>query len=190
LDNEDEVCTALVSGVRNNLAVVSLANFDAVVSTLERLGRTTAANELIDFVSREAPSDYWLHDDPFGRAMRSERLKQIIEERRQAAKPVLNFEEDLVAAAQTFNAEKIALLATVPQEDYLRLFESKTGDEMRRVILSALEFRKIANATPEMKQVIDKAESALRTIGKRSALNAFRLQKFGINLSDSTEPKP
>jgi hypothetical protein len=183
-DNEDEVCSALVSGVKNNFAVVSLPNVDAVVSTLERLGRTAMANELIDFVVREASSDYWLNDDPFGRAMHSDRLKQVIAERREAAKPALNFEIDLVAAAQTFNAEKIAQLAAVPEDAYLKLFESKVGDEMRRVVLSALEYRKISNATPDMKEILNKSESALRTIGKRSALNAFRLQKFGIDLSE------
>jgi hypothetical protein len=187
LDNEDEVCNALVSGVENNFPVVSLPNVDAVVSTLERLGRTTMANKLIDFLVKEAPSEYWLNDDPFSRAMRSDRLKQIIAERRQAAKPALIFEQDLVAAAQTLDAEKIAQLAAVPQEAYLKLFESKVGDELRRVVLSALEYRKISNATPDMQEIVKNAESALRTIGKRSELNAFRLERFGVSLSEPTE---
>ena len=184
LDNEDEVCSAMVSGVKDNFGVVSLANVDAVVLILERLGRTEMANELIDFVIKEAPSNYWLNDDPFHRAMQSERLKQIIVERREVAKPALNFEQDLAAAAQNFNNEKIAQLAAVPQEYYLELFESKKGDELRRVILAALEFRRIGNATPHMKEIVEKAEGALRTIGKRSALQALRLENFGVSLSE------
>jgi len=74
----------------------------------------------------------------------------------------------------------------VPQQAYLNLFESKTGTELSRVVLSALEFRRIANATPDMKTIVEMAEDALRTIGNRSALNAIRLEKFGVSLPVET----
>ncbi len=176
----------MISGIKNNFGVVSLMNVDAVVDILMRLGRTKLSNELIDFVVNEAPNGFWLHDDPFRRALHNDRLKQIIAERREAAKPVLNFEQDLIAAAQSFNNEKLAQLAAVPQQAYLNLFESKTGTELSRVVLSALEFRRIANATPDMKTIVQIAEDALRTIGKRSALNAIRLEKFGVSLPVET----
>jgi hypothetical protein len=187
LDNEDEVCNAMISGVKDNLEVVSLANFDAVVSTLERLGRTAMVAELIDFVVKEAPSDYWLNDDPFRRVIKSERLKKIIAERREVAKPALNFERDLVESAQNFNKEKIAELADVSQESYLKLFESKKGEELRRIVLAALAFRQIGNATPQMKEIVEKAEGALRAIGKRSALQALRMENFGVSLSTTLD---
>ncbi|HEX9544891.1 MAG TPA: hypothetical protein VF955_06880 [Pyrinomonadaceae bacterium] len=186
MDNEEEVCSTMISGIKNNFGVVSLMNVDAVVDILMRLGRTKLSNELIDFVVNEAPNGFWLHDDPFRRALHNDRLKQIIAERREAAKPVLNFEQDLIAAAQSFNNEKLAQLAAVPQQAYLNLFESKTGTELSRVVLSALEFRRIANATPDMKTIVQIAEDALRTIGKRSALNAIRLEKFGVSLPVET----
>jgi hypothetical protein len=129
-----------------------------------------------------ATRELWLQDDPFRRALSNDRLKQIVAERREAAKPELNFEQDLIAAAQNFNNEKIARLATVPQEAYLALFERKVGDDMRSVILAALSFRQIANATPDAREIVGKAENALRTLGARSKLNAFRLQKFGVSL--------
>lgn len=74
-DNEEEVCRAMISGVKDNFGVVSLANVDAVVRILERLDRIQAADELIDFVVKEAPNSYWLSNDPFHRAMQSERLR-------------------------------------------------------------------------------------------------------------------
>jgi hypothetical protein len=182
-DNEEEVCRAMVAGVKDNFGVVSLANVDAVVRILERLDRTQAADELIDFVVKEAPNSYWLSNDPFHRAMQSERLRKIVAERRDSAKPVLDFEKDLVESSQGFRDEKIAALAAVPQESYLKLFESKEGDELRLVVLAALEFRRIGNATPQMKEIVEKAEGALRTIGKRSVLQALRLETFGVSMS-------
>jgi hypothetical protein len=184
IDNEEEVVSALVSGVKNNLTVVSLPNVDAVVDILARLGQIARASELINFVVREAPSDFWLQEDPFHRALLSDRLKQVTTDRREAAEPKLDFEKDLIAAAQNFNREKLSQLAALSQEDYLKLFESKTGEEMRRVVLSALDFRRISNASSDMRQIVKNAESALRTLGKRSALNAFRVQKFGVILTE------
>jgi hypothetical protein len=65
------------------------------------------------------------------------------------------------------------------------LFDSKTDDDLRKVILSALEFRKISNASPDMRKVVESAEQALRIIGKRSALNAFRVQNYGVSIEPS-----
>jgi hypothetical protein len=62
------------------------------------------------------------------------------------------------------------------------LFESKEGGELRLAVLAALEFRRIANATPQMKEIVEKAEGALRTIGKRSALQALRLENYGVSM--------
>jgi hypothetical protein len=183
-ENEDEVCNALLSGIKDNIVIASLPNLDAVVGILERLDRTAAANELIDFVVKEAPDGYWLNDDPFRRVIKSSRLKAIIGERREVTKPVLNFEQDLITAAQNLNGEKIAQLAAVPQEDYLKLFESKAGDQLRSVVLSALEFRKYGNSSADMKVIAERAEGALRTIGKRSALQALRVETFGVSLGD------
>jgi hypothetical protein len=114
-------------------------------------------------------------------------IREIVLQRREAARPALNFEQDLIAVAQNFNNEKIAQLATVPPEAYLRLFESRTGEDLKRVVFSALGFRQIGNASPDMKTITAKAEDALRTIGKRSALQAIRLQKFGVNLSVTSD---
>lgn len=184
LDNEQEVFDALISGVKNNLNVVSLPNLGAVVDLLTRLGQITTANQLIDFVLKEAPGDFWFQDDPFRRVLHSDRLKQIIAERKEASKPELNFEQDLIAAAQSFsNNEKLAQLAALPPEAYLNLFEGKTGSDLNRVILSALEFRRISNATPDMTKIVQMAENALRIIGKRSALNALRVEKYGVSNS-------
>lgn len=62
------------------------------------------------------------------------------------------------------------------------MFESKEGGELRLAVLAALEFRRIANATPQMKEIVEKAEGALRTIGKRSALQALRLENYGVSM--------
>ncbi|MBV9560206.1 MAG: hypothetical protein JOY90_07065 [Bradyrhizobium sp.] len=84
------------------------------------------------------------------------------------------------------NEEKLALLAQVPEADYMALFESASGEQLDRVVSSALTYRQISNATNNMTTVIAKAEGALRTIGRKSRLNALRLQKYGVSLDDPT----
>jgi hypothetical protein len=102
------------------------------------------------------------------------------------AKNIESFVTDveMLRAAETYNADAIKRLAEVPTEEYYQLIKAKRGDEMRKFILSALNFRRIANATPEMNEVIRRMEEALQRIGAESRLNAVRVLKFGVSLDD------
>lgn len=179
-DNGDEVCVAMVSGIKENFDAVSLPNIDEVAGILHRIGKNSLADDLIQFAENNLDKDAWLYDDPFNRPMQSERIREIIAARKEGAKPVLNFEEDLVRVVNSRDDEVMAKLAAEPVERYVKLFDSKTGDELRRVVLSALDYRKILNATDDQREIVRKAEAALLQIGKRSKINAVRVQKYGI----------
>jgi len=60
------------------------------------------------------------------------------------------------------------------------MVKSKRGEEMRRLIYSGLEFRRIANAGPEMLAIVRRMEDALKMIGAESELNAVRVRRYNV----------
>jgi len=186
-DNEDEVCDALVEGVKNNFEVISKPNLAETVTVLRELKRHDAAEALIDFAETHGDKEFWTSDDPFGRAINDARLIEITKQRREAAKPVFDFESDLVLAAKNMDDVKRSQVAAVPVEQYQSLFESRSGEQLRRLILSALDYRRILNASDDMMTIVHKAEAALRAIAKKSKLNELRVQKYGISIEAEEE---
>lgn len=179
-ENTDEVCAAIVSGIKDNFDTVSLPNIDEVAGILQRVGKDELANDLIDFAVKNLDKDAWLYDDPFNRALQSDRIREIIAARREEAKPSLDFENDLIKVVNSRDDEILAKLAAEPVERYVQLFDNRTGDQLRRVVLSGLDYRKIINATDDQREIVRKTEAALLEIGKRSKINAVRVQKYGV----------
>ena len=64
--------------------------------------------------------------------------------------------------------------------EFEALFRKLRGNELISIVQGALEFRKIVNATPEQKAITAKAIEALKRIADDSALNKFRMKKFGL----------
>ncbi len=186
-DNEDEACESIANGVKNNFDIISRANLDETVTILRDLNRDKLADSLIDLAESKGTNEFWLPDDPFNRVTRDPRVQEIAVRKAEAARPVLNFEPDLVSAAESLIPDKMAQLAQVSEADYLALFESRSGEQLRRIILSALDYRRISNASDDMRAIVAKAESALRAIGKKSKLNELRIRKYGISLEEPAQ---
>jgi hypothetical protein len=186
-DNEDDVVRSIVDGIKNNFEAVSRSNLDEAVLILRELGRDPEADSLIDIADQKGTDDFWISNDPFNRVMRDTRMIALAKARGEAAQPVLQFETDLARAAESMNVVKLSQLAAVPVTEYEALFESRAGEQLRSLILSALEFRNISNASDDMKTIVVKTESALRSIASKSKLNELRVQKFGVRLAQSVE---
>ena len=84
----------------------------------------------------------------------------------------------LVLAGETYDASTISKLAGVPAETYFELISVARGARLRKLILSALDFRRIGNASDDMTRVITLMEEALRMVGSTSRLNAIRIKKI------------
>lgn len=180
-DDEAEVCSSIIQGIRENFPMVSIANLDAAVSILRKIGREADAESLIDFAEEHGGGAFWLADDPFYREIDDGRIGKIREREKLATKPDFDFERDLLAAAHSSRADKAAL-AAAPVERYQELFERLTGGERDQYILAALEHRKVANASEDERAIVAKGEEAMRRIGQKSKLNAVRIGKFGVSL--------
>jgi len=181
-NNEDEVCESIIAGIRNNFEVVSRSNLDAAISILTELGRTDEVEALMDFATTHGGDEFWTSDDPLHRRISDPRIQKVVGEKRKATEPVFQLEKDMVSAAHRLNGTKLAQLAAVPIERYQSLFENSTGIDLRNYIYAAFEYRKIGNATDDMKKVISNAEEALRRIARKSKLNEIRVRKYEIPL--------
>jgi hypothetical protein len=179
-DNEEEVCQSLMKGIVENLDVVAIRDVDAVLTVFKGLDRNDLVETLIAFVSKNGKKSFWLADDFFLGPVQDQTLRDTAARHREAAKPELNFEADLIASAETFTAEKMAQLAQVPIEQYRDLFLSRIGDQRTKLILSALDHRKYVNASADQREVVRRAEAALKEIASTSRLNALRVARYGV----------
>ena len=180
-DDEDKVVSEIVQGVKNSHEVVSLANLNETLRMLKELDRNKEAQELLSyFTEKHEKANYWTTDDPFSRAPLDSDVRAVVDQMKNAEPKDFNLEAALIAAARNYNADTISQLAAIPVETYYELMTTARGDRLNSIVLSGLEFKRISNASDEMKQVVRAMQEALRMAGRRSKLNALRLKKYGI----------
>jgi hypothetical protein len=180
-DNEEEVCQSLMDGITTNLDIASMNDVDGVLNIFKGLDRKDLVEALLDFVSKNASKSFWRADSFFNGASQDQTLKEIAAKQRDDAKPPFDFEADLLSAAQTYDSDKISQLAQVTVRQYRDLFMSRTDDQMRMVILAALDYRKILNISDDQKEVVRRAQEALKEIAGTSRLNALRVARYAVD---------
>lgn len=182
-DNEDEVVAALFDGTKKSFEVVSLANLNVAVKLLKELGRENEASELLKFFAENRNDlGYWTSDDPFERGPLDPDVSAIIEEKTPQDPQGFDLAVALIRAGQNYDAGTIKRLAAVPVETYRDLIIGSNGEQLRSIVLSALEFRRIANASDDMRRVKESMEEALRMVGRHSLLNELRIKKYGVSV--------
>jgi hypothetical protein len=181
LDNKIEVCREIIKGFEENFDILTLPDVSRLLDILCQIQEPKLADHIVAFTKKRASPEFWLDEDPLSRPLHN-KLKPLVEAKQLEAKPLPDFEQDLVDAGSTYNAEAVARVAGYPVEKFKELFLSRSGEKFKTVVLAALDFRKISNASPDMKTILSKAEQALREIGKISPLNAFRVQAFGVSM--------
>ncbi len=183
--NVVEVTRSIVDGLKANIAVASLSNLDAAVALLKQIGKESEAKEVLAFFVDHQPPEYWESStDPFQRGPLDADVAAALTNQKAAIVKPFDAEAELIRAGETYDSEAIKRLAEVPIDEFYTMIKSKKGDEMRKVISSAIEFRRISNASPEMLEVVRRVEEALKRIGSESILNAARVQRYGVTVDD------
>jgi hypothetical protein len=182
-DNEDEVVAAVFDGTQKSFEVVSLPNLNVAVMLLKELGREKEAGDLLKFFAenRNDPG-YWTLDDPFARGPFDPDVNAIIEEKTAQEPQEFDPAAALIKAGKSYDPETIKRLAAVPVETYRDLIVGSRGEHLRSIVLSALEFRRIANASDDMRRVKELMEEALRMVARHSLLNELRVKKYGVSV--------
>jgi hypothetical protein len=183
-DDEDQVVKEIVSSAKKSYEVISLSNLNATVLLLRELGRNIEAKDVLKFFAENRhEAGYWnVQDDPFFRGPFDPDVSEVMEQKKRIEPKEFDVALALVRAGKDFDPETIAKLATVPAQTYCDLISAARGDYLRSLVLSAFEFRRIANASDDMRRVVSLVEEALRMIGRKSRLNALRIKKYGVSV--------
>jgi hypothetical protein len=181
-DDENKVVEQIVDCTKKAFEVVSLPNLNEAVALLKSLGRESEATELLKFFAHNRDSNYWTKEDPFGRGPFLPEIDAVVKDKSEVEPEDFDVAAALVLAAENYDASTISKLAAVPVETYCELISVARGAQLRKLILSALDFRRIANATDDMERVIMLMEGALRMVGRTSRLNAIRIKKYGVSI--------
>lgn len=179
--NEDEVVKEILESTQRAFEVVSLPNLNEALVLLKGLGRNAEATELLNFFAQHRGDQYWTEDDPFGRGPFLPEVDEVIKQKSQVGTAEFDLATELIRAGQNYDASTISKLAAVPVEEYFRLISGAQGTELRKLILSALDFRRISNSSDDMKKVVTLMEEALRMVGRTSRLNAIRIRKYDVS---------
>ena len=184
--NLEEVTRSIVDGMKANVSVESLANLDETIRLLKELGRENEANDILAcFVANKSKGFWDASADPSHRGPFDPDVAAAIAAQQATATVPFDAEAELIRVGRTHDAETIKMLAEFPVEEYCRVIKSKRGEEMRKVILSGLEFQRISNASPEMQEVVRRTREALKQIASELKLNALRVRKYGIKIDDA-----
>jgi len=131
---------------------------------------------------------YWnLQNDPFARGPFDPDVSAVIEQKKPTEPKDFDIAAALIEAGKNYDPVTIAKLATVPAQTYCDLISAARGDCLRYLVLSALEFRRIGNASDDMRRVVSLMEEALRMVGRKSRLNALRLKKYGVSMDEISD---
>jgi hypothetical protein len=154
-------------------------------------GREAEARHVLQFFddNRNDPAYWDTQHDPFARGPFDPDLSAVIERKKAVPPKEFDVAAALISAAKNLDADTVAKLATIPAETYRDLISAARGDHLRSLVLSALEFRRIGNASEDMRRVVTLMEEALRMVGRKSRLNGLRLRKYGVSVDDDG-PQP
>lgn len=190
-NNTEEVRDAIYKAAIGNVEYLSLLDLNNVAVVLKGLGNSDKAKEVIAaYVASRRVNPQALNLDAFPFRNRIDdpdvidALKANFVEAKKLRDPI----EIILGFAQKtgwLNSE-IDQLASLPADEYYRIFKLLNGDALRTAISACLEFDRVANATPGMREISARARQALLHIGKESPLNSLRVEAYGIRLDHSS----
>jgi hypothetical protein len=187
-DNKEEVLNTIDRSFKSNVHTISPLNLNGTVSLFKDLGRADQARELIRYYieERKEERDFWdLDNNVFFGDVRDPDVAKAFRDKLESFNVDLDPVDLLLKIARdNWSDRDIAALASLPSDEYFRIFKSHTGRELSKIISAALQFDRIVNATAPMREISSKARQALRQIGSESAINARRVEKFGVDIGE------
>ncbi|MBB6487931.1 hypothetical protein [Rhizobium lusitanum] len=156
----------------------------AYVKKANRYGKWTYDFILVANDNKEADKAF----DTSRVFLRDENLDEEIERRlaeaRLAGKGTQQLDQIFLSLdKQAFADETVPTLASAPVAEYIRIFKTYDGDELRTILAGVFQYSRVGNATDDMKTIVSKSREALVVIGQESKLNAERVKEWGITIS-------
>lgn len=187
-DNEEEVIRTIYESFKQTFKNISPSNLDGTVRLFRELNRNDLADEIISYYieNRDDDREFWdLNAYAFAGVISDNRLTQAFSEKLATFKNEIDTFSILfrIGKDRSWNDREIAMLASLPSDEYYNLFKAHVGDDLSKIIYAALQFNQISNASEPMREISKRAKDALTKIGNESLINARRVNKYGIAIN-------
>jgi hypothetical protein len=83
-------------------------------------------------------------------------------------------------AKDGYNAEINDQLAALPVEEYIRVYKAHEGEKFDNIVNGVRQWLNLVNPTESIITIMDKSGAAFIEIGKESAINAYRVRRWGL----------
>jgi hypothetical protein len=193
-DDQDAVLDRLADSFKKTYKTITFSNLDGTISLFKALGRAAQAKELLTFYvhHRTEPQTFWdLGLNAFAGEIKDPEVRDAINAKFQSfGSSEVNMAKLLggMGSAGTvgFDIADVDAIAALPVIEYTKLFKTKRGRELRRIINGGLTGVRSVNSPAGFTQVASKTVEALRQIAAESPLNARRV-KLLYNVSIEPE---
>ena len=185
--SDDEiVLQKLVDSAKASLDVVSPGNLDGTVAFLKEVGRADDAKEILQLYvqKRTEEAEFWnLKKLRVGGSILDPDVRTAFSEKYESMARPFDAALTLRVLGEKggWSQDDLTNLANVSAGDYIAIFKSVRGKELRDVVNGALCFRNIGNADDAMKKITKEVETALRAIGNETLLNRKRVRNLGVD---------
>jgi hypothetical protein len=193
-DNKEQVTKAIHDSFFKSAQNISPLNRSGTVKLLKELGRPDLAAEILkhylDVHSKEDRRLFDLARHPFSEDINDPDVIQAFKIKYETFKNTRTPTEILLSMANSngWTEEDITALSVVPVDEYCAVFKNHRDEELRKIINTCLQFDRISGVSAAMTEISARARQALTLIGQESLINARRVQKFGITITDAVEP--
>ncbi|MEM5299895.1 P-loop NTPase fold protein [Burkholderia sp. JPY481] len=180
------LAAALADAIRQSALVISPLNLNATVKLLRQLGFTDRADEILEMyieARRATPAIFDLNhaemmgdiDDPRTRARFTEEFT--------AARPSMSLEwaADMIIKNTEWDDGIPAAFITATIDQIIALVMSHQGANLRRLITGVLG---MPVAPEELEPIRQKMVEALKVLGRRSAVDRMRVERFGVQMTE------
>jgi hypothetical protein len=183
-DNADQVLDAMYKSFEENYPYISPLNLNSTIRLFKELDRPDVAREMITTYVNNRNEDRKFFDLERNHFLKEDLtdgdLILAFREKANSLAIQRDLYDLLIASLENFDNEILDPIADSTVDDFVELFRSKKGVELKRAIQASLQFMRISNASDTMRRISEKAQAALSEIGASSALNRLRVERFGI----------
>lgn len=193
-NDEAEVLDSIYNSFKRNLETIDVVNLSGTISIFKELGRADQADEMLSLYleKRVEDVDFWdIENLPFGDMVKDPDVQSAFAARFAELNVLPQPAEVLkrMGRDEGWGPKDIMALSRLDATDFARIFHASKGDDLRLIVAGALRFERIINAGETERSISANARAALEMIGAESAINAKRVEKYGVALTAAPKPK-
>jgi hypothetical protein len=182
-DNEPELITAMREGFKIAAHLENPSNLNAVVVLLRELDQGAAADELIEFYIEARGQEravFDLENDTFGNQVSDPAIRAAFARKLSTFPRQESLRETLekMATSNSWSAEEQEILAAATEDDFYTLFKERGSVPTRKMVAATRRFN-----GSNVAHITQRAEAALKRLGRESRLNRIRIRAYGIDFN-------